>query len=376
MQPKERKMVAVRLDSSRITGTLNFYREYVAELDHVTVKSRDRCPGMGDAVCETNYSHDGANHFGLCKFGNPDRGWGNGCGLFAKGSVCTCVQAHAKEKIGLYDFSLNDIEHEITLHSGDVVKSYTVKNQMDMEDIDLEHRKVGLKCHTYAEQHLEDKMIISLGGVLRLVHNTMGDLMDLPWRGINGEWHVKEDVIEFKSLMSDRWEVEIDKKPKVAVEHRLEMYPRLNGMIRGDGTANITFVGSVSCRVKLDGKVSIESSKTRCVDSGGLLLSAEFVWPYVKLMVSKKGCKLDIESGYSGDSRGEHLCEDPQADWLVREAEGKYYIDLICPPGKIEIRNEGKTVVVKVPGSRLEAMVNNTILNFRRLVGTVDAGGR
>lgn len=81
------------------------------------VEFHDRCPSAGTAVCPIDGSPNSVTTYTF-----NDRGWGNGCGLFAKGSICGTITLAPvlTNTLHVYDIDYDKVDHslEVSIASG------------------------------------------------------------------------------------------------------------------------------------------------------------------------------------------------------------------------------------------------------------------
>nr|QAU20974.1 polyprotein [Yokose virus] len=72
-------------------------------------KTSNKCPTTGEAYLD----EESDNQF-VCKRGFSDRGWGNGCGLYGKGSIVACSKFTCNHDMHLMEIDQNKIHFKVT----------------------------------------------------------------------------------------------------------------------------------------------------------------------------------------------------------------------------------------------------------------------
>nr|QQM16329.1 polyprotein [Waxsystermes virus] len=355
------------LNSVQLNGNMDVERWFPVKLGKVKTRSHDHCPSQGEAQCEKPEHSD---NFAICKTGNPDRGWGDGCGFFARGSTCTCVGAVVEGWMAAIYVTPENIKHELKVMIKEKETWFDFGRSKVEDQHDLgNYGKFGFDCQSYGEEALENKRLLVLNSKNWLVTEGTVYALNLPWRVGDGDWNNIESMVKFTTLRSDHWDVKYTEDVVALVKERLKGSVEVTGSFdAGLGKGKFKLPGGLSCRLRLEG-VRVKTAKKN-VCTGTMVGKPVFKYPYVMIETTGGDCRMQLETGRTSSSRNSYLCSDGGDSWEPHNLGGKWILEMRCPPGLIEVRWKEEVQHVHVPGSRTEALVNETLMAWKQLVGT------
>ncbi|ACJ64915.2 polyprotein [T'Ho virus] len=227
--------------------------------DVVTVA---KCPTNGDA-----HNPKSMDNTYICKKSLIDRGWGNGCGLFGKGSVETCAKFTCTGKTTGALIQKENLEYELAVyvHGPTAVehhKNYTVQlagkhaarfvitPATPTFTADLgDYGTVTMDCEPRSAIDTERFYVMTLGSRSWLVNKEWFHDLDLPWSSPSSEaWKNRETLVEFE-------EAHATKQSVVALATQEgALHTALSGAIPvGVSGKTLTLTsGHLKCRMKLE----------------------------------------------------------------------------------------------------------------------------
>ncbi len=161
------------------------------------------CPTMGEAKLDTEH-----NPSYECKRTYSDRGWGNGCGLFGKGSIIACAEFSSTGHMDVYEIDMTKIEYIVNsqIHGTVLVENNSQhavesKFQPTTGGAEVTHAgygTLGLDCHVQTMMDLNNFYLAVMGSDAWLVHKQWVEDLTLPWMaGETGHWKEKKYLVEF-----------------------------------------------------------------------------------------------------------------------------------------------------------------------------------
>nr|WGG62775.1 polyprotein [Trionyx sinensis flavivirus] len=190
----------ISLKSVKISSTATV-KSYCVAVEKGEISSTAACPTNGEAhdpkSGETGY---------YCERGYSDRGWGNGCGLFGKGSIETCVAFKCTKKFTGKKIMSENVEHKVTvsIHGNhdyetganattdkDHVKELTFTPKTPDQTADLgEYGEVGITCQAHVRDEIDGMLLATDQDLTWFVHEEWFNDLSLPWVGASSEkWH-------------------------------------------------------------------------------------------------------------------------------------------------------------------------------------------
>nr|WHA03979.1 polyprotein [Tembusu virus] len=259
---KDRPTIDVKMMNMEATE-LAVVRSYCYEPKVSDVTTESRCPTMGEAH---NPKATYAEY--ICKKDFVDRGWGNGCGLFGKGSIQTCAKFDCSKKAEGRIVQKENVQFEVAvfIHGSTEASTYhnysaqqslkhaarfviTPKSPVytaEMED----YGTVTLECEPRSGVDMGQFYVFTMNTKSWLVNRDWFHDLNLPWTGSSaGTWQNKESLIEFE-------EAHATKQSVVALASQEgALHAALAGAIpvKYSGNKLEMTSGHLKCRVKMQG---------------------------------------------------------------------------------------------------------------------------
>nr|YP_009345035.1 polyprotein [Kadam virus]ABB90670.1 polyprotein [Kadam virus] len=183
-------------------------REYCLKPKLGNAKTEARCPTMGEATLAEEHS---ASY--VCERGFSDRGWGNNCGLFGKGSIVGCVKFSCEASAVLtglvYDATKIVYEVGVEVHTGmtnepnkttGTVKILQFTSQAEKKVASLgDHGELTVECRVNSGIDVSHTILMELSGKVWNVHRDWFMDLPFPWRHGGGDtWNDKKRLVEFE----------------------------------------------------------------------------------------------------------------------------------------------------------------------------------
>nr|AAV34159.1 polyprotein [Sepik virus] len=190
--------------SSIVVDTPTLVRKICYESSVTGSKAEGACPTMGDA----HLTEEG-NEEWECKRSFSDRGWGNGCGLFGKGSIVACAKFSCTKEMEVYQIDSTKIEYTISaqVHSG-AKKEDWVNHTKLIKFVPTTgtstvtftgYGNFGLECHVQMMVDLGNSYLVKVGTDAWLVNKQWAHDITLPWQsGTGGHWRDKHFMVDFE----------------------------------------------------------------------------------------------------------------------------------------------------------------------------------
>nr|WFQ96566.1 yellow fever-chimeric virus polyprotein [Vector pACNR-2015FLYF-17Da-(DTV-SigprME)] len=188
-------------------------REYCLHAKLSNTKVEARCPTTGPATLPEEHQ---ANM--VCKRDQSDRGWGNHCGFFGKGSIVACAKfecEEAKKAVGhVYDSTKITYVVKVEPHTGDYqaanetnenrkTAQFTVASEKVILDLG-DYGDVSLTCKVASGIDVAQTVVMSLGSSKDhlpsawQLHRDWFEDLALPWKHKdNQDWNSVEKLVEF-----------------------------------------------------------------------------------------------------------------------------------------------------------------------------------
>nr|QCI57002.1 polyprotein [Yellow fever virus]QFG76082.1 polyprotein [Yellow fever virus]QFG76087.1 polyprotein [Yellow fever virus]QIE08118.1 polyprotein [Yellow fever virus] len=242
---------------------------YNAVLTHV--KINDKCPSTGEAHLAEENEGDNA-----CKRTYSDRGWGNGCGLFGKGSIVACAKFTCAKSMSLFEVDQTKIQYVIRaqLHVGAKQENWntdikTLKFDALSGSQEAEftgYGKATLECQVQTAVDFGNSYIAEMEKESWIVDRQWAQDLTLPWQsGSGGVWREMHHLVEFEPPHAATIRV-------LALGNQEgSLKTALTGAMRVTKDANDNNLyklhgGHVSCRVKLSALTLKGTSYKMCTD--------------------------------------------------------------------------------------------------------------
>nr|QIC53186.1 polyprotein [YFV replicon vector] len=242
---------------------------YNAVLTHV--KINDKCPSTGEAHLAEENEGDNA-----CKRTYSDRGWGNGCGLFGKGSIVACAKFTCAKSMSLFEVDQTKIQYVIRaqLHVGakqenwntdiKTLKFDALSGSQEVEFIG--YGKATLECQVQTAVDFGNSYIAEMETESWIVDRQWAQDLTLPWQsGSGGVWREMHHLVEFEPPHAATIRVlalgnqEGSLKTALTGAMRVTKDTNDNNLYKLHG-------GHVSCRVKLSALTLKGTSYKICTD--------------------------------------------------------------------------------------------------------------
>nr|YP_009345031.1 polyprotein [Meaban virus]ABB90668.1 polyprotein [Meaban virus] len=182
-------------------------REYCLDMGIFDQKVEARCPTMGEAHLDEEHQ---TGH--LCRRDYSDRGWGNHCGLFGKGSIVGCVRVNctAGKTLKGLEFDSTKITYAVHLeaHDGQMVPLnesntgrktalVTVASEKHVSTI-AGFGSVTIECRVSSGVDLAKTMLIEMNDNVWSVHRDWFEDLPYPWRHGDNPWRDAGRLVGFE----------------------------------------------------------------------------------------------------------------------------------------------------------------------------------
>nr|WOE87815.1 polyprotein [Japanese encephalitis virus] len=236
-------------------------RSYCYHASVTDISTVARCPTTGEAHNEKR-----ADSSYVCKQGFTDRGWGNGCGLFGKGSIDTCAKFSCTSKAIGRMIQPENIKYEVGIfvhgtttsenhgnYSAQVGASqaakFTVTPNAPSITLKLgDYGEVTLDCEPRSGLNTEAFYVMTVGSKSFLVHREWFHDLSLPWTSPSSTaWRNRELLMEFE-------EAHATKQSVVALgSQEGGLHQALAGAIVVEYSSSVKLTsGHLKCRLKMD----------------------------------------------------------------------------------------------------------------------------
>nr|AIU94743.1 polyprotein [Ntaya virus] len=259
---KDKPTIDVKMMNMEATD-LALVRSYCYEPKITDVSTEPRCPTMGEAHNTKASSQDY-----VCKKGLTDRGWGNGCGLFGKGSIHTCAKFECTHKAEGRVVQKENIQFEVAVFVHGSTEAGTYNNYSIQQSLKhaarfvitpkapvhtaelSEYGTVTLECEPRSGLDMSQFYVMTMNMKSWLVNRDWFHDLNLPWTGsAAGNWQNRESLVEFE-------EAHATKQSVVALASQEgALHAALAGAIPVKYTSSKLEMtsGHLKCRVKLQG---------------------------------------------------------------------------------------------------------------------------
>nr|QJW38943.1 polyprotein [Saint Louis encephalitis virus] len=251
-------------------------REYCYEATLDTLSTVARCPTTGEA-----HNTKRSDPTFVCKRDVVDRGWGNGCGLFGKGSIDTCAKFTCKNKATGKTILRENIKYEVAIfvhgstdstshgnYSEQIGQNqaarFTISPQAPSYTANMgEYGTVTIDCEARSGINTEDYYVFTVKEKSWLVNRDWFHDLNLPWTSpATTDWRNRETLVEFE-------EPHATKQTVVALgSQEGALHTALAGAIPATVSSSTLTLqsGHLKCRAKLD-KVKIKGTTYGMCDS-------------------------------------------------------------------------------------------------------------
>ncbi|ABI23561.1 polyprotein [Entebbe bat virus] len=191
------------LDSVTINGP-PLVRKVCYDANISDQKTANKCPTTGEAILDEEHEVEYE-----CKRGFSDRGWGNGCGLFGKGSIVACAKFACAHDMQLHEIGQDKVHFVIKLQlhtserdstSADWKRSIEF-NMLSGQQVVVftGYGTVTLSCNLKTTMDLGNYYIAILGSDRFLVNKNWATDLPLPWTPASADaWREKHYLVHFE----------------------------------------------------------------------------------------------------------------------------------------------------------------------------------
>nr|ABD85067.1 polyprotein precursor [West Nile virus] len=233
---------------------------YLATVSDLSTKAA--CPTMGEA-----HNDKRADPAFVCRQGVVDRGWGNGCGLFGKGSIDTCAKFACSTKAIGRTILKENIKYEVAIfvHGPTTVEShgnystqagatqagrFSITPAAPSYTLKLgEYGEVTVDCEPRSGIDTNAYYVMTVGTKTFLVHREWFMDLNLPWSSAGSTvWRNRETLMEFE-------EPHATKQSVIALgSQEGALHQALAGAIPVEFSSNTVKLtsGHLKCRVKME----------------------------------------------------------------------------------------------------------------------------
>nr|YP_009256192.1 polyprotein [Edge Hill virus]C8XPB2.1 RecName: Full=Genome polyprotein; Contains: RecName: Full=Capsid protein C; AltName: Full=Core protein; Contains: RecName: Full=Protein prM; Contains: RecName: Full=Peptide pr; Contains: RecName: Full=Small envelope protein M; AltName: Full=Matrix protein; Contains: RecName: Full=Envelope protein E; Contains: RecName: Full=Non-structural protein 1; Short=NS1; Contains: RecName: Full=Non-structural protein 2A; Short=NS2A; Contains: RecName: Full=Non-structur len=305
-------------------------------------KVQTACPTNGEAKLEEEASAEYE-----CKKTYSDRGWGNGCGLFGKGSIVACAKYTSTGHMDVYEIDSTKIEYvtKAQVHAGmkhdDTTMVKEVKFEPTTGSMDVEftgYGTLGLECHVQTMVDMANYYLVVMGQEAWLVHKQWVEDITLPWKiGEGGFWRDKHYMVEFTEPHATTMTVMVLGAQEGALRTALA-----GAMVvtytDSSGTKKFSLKGGhVSCKARMNGLVLKGSTYTMCKGGFSFVKTPTDTGHGTAVMQVKvsKGtpCRIPVQavdSSNGGTNRATLITANP----IAATTEDEVMIELSPPYGE------------------------------------------
>nr|YP_009433741.1 polyprotein [Potiskum virus]ABI54483.1 polyprotein [Potiskum virus] len=160
------------------------------------------CPTNGEAKLDEEHNKEFE-----CKRMYSDRGWGNGCALFGKGSLVACAKFKSTGHMDVYEMDTTKVEYTMKaqVHSGakatdgTMIKAIGFTPVSGTQTVEFPgYGSMGLECHVQSSIDFTTHYLVVIGSDSWLVHKQWVADITLPWaHGETDIWRDKSYLVEF-----------------------------------------------------------------------------------------------------------------------------------------------------------------------------------
>nr|AWA45337.1 polyprotein [Bagaza virus] len=259
---KDRPTIDVKMMNMEATD-LALVRSYCYEPKITDVSTEPRCPTMGEA-----HNTKANNQEYVCKKGYTDRGWGNGCGLFGKGSIHTCAKFECTNKAEGRIVQKENVHFELAVFVHGSTEMGTYNNYFIQQSLKQaarfivtpkapvytgelnEYGTVTLECEPRSRMDMSQFYVLTMNSKSWLVNRDWFHDLNLPWTGSSaGSWQNRESLVEFEEAHATKQSVVAPASQEGALHAALAgAIPVKYASSKLEMTS-----GHLKCRVKLQG---------------------------------------------------------------------------------------------------------------------------
>nr|QTA74161.1 polyprotein [Kama virus] len=182
-------------------------REYCLDMKVLSQKVAARCPSMGEAHLDEEHRD---NY--VCRRDYSDRGWGNHCGLFGKGSIVGCAKVNCSRGNTLQglEFDMTKVVYAVHLEAHDGKMTPTNESNADRKTVQVtaasekhvvsidSFGSVTVECRVSSGVDLAKTMIVQMGEDVWSVHRDWFEDLPYPWRHDASPWRDAGRLVGFE----------------------------------------------------------------------------------------------------------------------------------------------------------------------------------
>ncbi|YP_009268566.1 truncated polyprotein [Ilomantsi virus] len=236
-------------------------REYCLQASITDTTTVAGCPSTTEA-----HNDKRKDALYLCERSYPDRGWGNGCGLFGRGSLDTCAKFACSKKFSGHMLQRENLAVVITMavqggsgatgddstkrKSRNELAEVTVTPQAPYVEGDFaDYGKVGLECSIDVGVDINEVYTGDAGGKWWMVKRAWFQDLALPWSSPAADfWHDRDRLMEWGTPHATKQSVYTLGDQEGSLISSLADAPSIVF-----NTDKVEFeVGRVKCRVKME----------------------------------------------------------------------------------------------------------------------------
>ncbi|QXU65801.1 polyprotein [Aripo virus] len=372
---------------------MNMEAKKIAKARHFCVNalaqdasSIDKCPGAGDAF---NTKRQDPEY--MCNKAFPDRGWGNGCPLFAKGSLDTCIKFVCNSELHVSLIQAENMEYALTAsihgtadHSSDdearkaagETVSATITPLASTATFDMkDYGELSLDCSLHSAIDFDNVYVADMEGGWWLVKREWVHDLPLPWtepiESGTKIWKNRERLISWGGYHAVKQGFGDMGNQEGAIVAALAGVPKVNYVKETQGV-NLTG-GYLKCRAKLGNMKLKGTTYHQCTEA------FKFEKPPVStghgtvvLVVAYTGsdvpCKIPVH--VTETPEGGHVGRMITVNPIAGKANGQTLVEVEPPFGEsyIQIGGPGKRIHYKWnrEGSSIGNLLHLTMKGARR----------
>ncbi|ATN29922.1 polyprotein [Long Pine Key virus] len=254
--------IDIKLDKVEITDLVKV-RTYCVEASISDTSTVNGCPSSAEA---TNEKRKDALY--LCKRSYPERGWGNGCFLFGRGTIDSCTKFGCSKLMAGHSMAADNAIFYMTIsvHGASTAASdqvdqkkarkelaeITVTKKASLVEADLgEYGKVQLDCTAETGLDLDEVYTADMSGRWWLVKRDWYHDIPLPWTSpASTAWHDREWLVEFGIPHATKQAVYVLGDQEGAMVTALANAPSI--IYQSTGSKVELRTGFTKCRVKME----------------------------------------------------------------------------------------------------------------------------
>nr|YP_009126871.1 polyprotein [Jutiapa virus]AJA91182.1 polyprotein [Jutiapa virus] len=309
-------------------------KEFCMKVEVSETQVSARCPTQGDATLGV----EGKDDY-VCKRTFSDRGWGNGCGLFGKGSIIGCAKTTCKDsniiKTKVYETQSVQYVVAIEVHRGEVIRNNvsekvvraTFSAEAEKHTVEIQdYGSLDFTCRVVASADLSNIRLIEVDSHYFNVHEDWLDDLPLPWRINEGRWKNMDRLVNFREPYAVKMIIMGYGDQRPAVLGALDKAEE----IKKSGDAYHLNGGHVSCRVSVQKLKMKGTSYQFCTGNfewtkKPILTNHDTVVLEVKYLGSDAPCRIPFKNTKDGsDDRGVLITSNP----YVERTSGQVFLEL------------------------------------------------